>query len=128
MTQPQDAVAIEDPPRPELPELQQRELPYPAVAVQHEGPIHAQVLPSRAGPAFTVALSTTAHHVQGNDPRRARTLMISAVAWRYHRGRSGEGVPWPANVPMEITHHDEVWASVPTDVGTLSVISQYWAD
>ena len=128
MVVPPQGTYVEDPGQPDVPELLQREPVYPAVPVKMEGAVTAHQLPAKRGPAFTQDLSTTFQHVIGADLKRKRMLLISTVAWLYRTSTTGVGVPWPANVPLELTHADHVYAAVPTSTGTLTVITEVWAD
>lgn len=118
---------IEDPPNPDLADLQQRELPLPVVPVRHEGPVRTLAMPARSGPAFTVPLGTSPAHVVAEDPRRAAVLLVATVAWNYWAGRSKQAVPIPANVVLTIHHCGEIYASGATP-GDLSVITEVYAD
>jgi hypothetical protein len=121
-------VQIEDPPDPALPELQQRDLPFPTVPVEVPGKVRVQPLPARNSSANAFPMDTTLRRVLGADPKRSRVQLVSTVAWLYGRTASGERVPWPANVVCVVTHSDEIYAAVPTSTGTLAVIAEYYAD
>lgn len=127
---------IEDPPNPDLADLQQRELPVPAVPVRHEGPVRTHALPSRAGLATTVPLPAgpgagvkgLSVRVLDSDPRRARAILTAPLGWFYQHKMSGEKVPFPANTSMVLLHCDQVYACVADTTTTLSVITEYYAD
>jgi hypothetical protein len=121
-------VQVEDPPDPSLPELQQRELPFPTVPVEIPGKVRVQPLPARNSSANVFPMDTKLRRVLGADPKRSRVQLVSTVAWLYGRTASGESVPWPANVPCVVTHSDEIYAAVPTSTGNLAVIAEYYAD
>ena len=121
-------IEIEDPPDPAIQDVQQRDLPLPRVPVIVEGKVRVQPLPARNAGVFTFPMDTTVRLAMGPDMKRSRALLVSTVAWQISRKASGEKVPWPANVVMEIKHADAVWASVPTSTGTLSIVAEYYAD
>lgn len=122
-------IPIEDPPAPDLDDLQQREIPHlGAVPVCVEGPVLVQVQPARRGTAEPTGLNQTPAHILGEDPRRSAATLLCDVAWNYFARKGGASVRWPADVPLVIQHCSEVWASVTTGTGNLSVISEYYAD
>jgi hypothetical protein len=123
-----EPVFVEDPPDPDLPDLQQRDLPMPTVPVEVEGKVRVLHLPNRGSAVEAFPMDTTQRRVLGADPKRARVVLVSSVAWNYARTKTGQTAPIPANVPITLTHTDEVYAAVPTSTGTLAVISEYWAD
>lgn len=116
-------------PEPELEELQQHDVPIPAVPVNVIGPVTVHQLPARSGPAFAQPLTTDFQRVLSVDLKRARANLIGSAAWQYSRtGAAGSGVPWPIAVPLVIEHGDSVYARVTTETATLSVITEVWAD
>lgn len=123
---------VEPPATPELDELQQQRPPkLTVVPVEVHGPVGVHEQPSRRGPAFTASLNTTMIHVLGEDLNRKRAVLMlrSATAtdfFLYATNRSSAGVPWPANVPLELTHCDTVYAGMQSGTGTLSVITEVW--
>jgi len=119
---------ILDPPNPDLIDLQQRDITPPAVPVKVEGLVRVQTLPAKAGPSFVHFLTTRQEQVLGRDLTRSRALLLGSVAWQYCDTKSGARLVWPANVPMEITHADEVWASVASVEGELYVITELYGD
>ncbi len=122
-------MTTEHQPEPELEELQQHDVPIPAVPVNVIGPVTVHELPSRSGPAFAHPLTTTFQHVLYADLKRARASLLGSAAWEYSRtGAAGSGVPWPISVPLVIEHGDSVWARVVSETATLSVITEIWAD
>ena len=121
-------VHIEDPPDPDLPELQQRDLPMPTVPVEIEGKARVIHLPNRASSVEQFAMDATLRRVMGADPKRARAVLTSSVAWRYARSTTGMTFPVPANSLLVITHADEVCARAETGTGNLGILGEYWAD
>lgn len=129
MTDAQHVPYIEDPGTPDVPELLQRDVvEYPSVPVRLDGIVVVQLAPSLRGPAFVQALSTTFQHVLGADPKRRRTILLGDADWLYRTSTSGVGVPWPLDVPLVLEHADHIYAAVPTGTGTLTVITEVWAD
>jgi hypothetical protein len=124
----------EDPPQPDLAELQQREVfEYPSVPVRLDGPASVSTLPNGRFSVSAEPLGDNAVRVLTNDPRRRRAVLVmySATAtdyWKVKSTASGQGVPWPANVPCVMDHCDEVWAQVGAGYLTLSVLIEHWAD
>lgn len=116
---------------PELAELQQADPVGPAVPVTPDGPVEVHTLPARRGPAFSMTLSTTTQSVLSADLKRKRAVLVADGAWIYSHSSNGIGVTWPANVPLEITHADSVFATADPDEMppvTLGVIVEIWAD
>lgn len=129
--QPQEPTTgvLEDPPTPDVYDLQQRDIPLHTLPVKHEGPVTVWRLPSRRSSAIATVLGTSFDKILPADDKRARATLVCSVAWEYSRtGATGSGLPIPANVPITIEHCDRVDARVPTSTGTLSVIAEYWAD
>ena len=120
---------IEDLPNPDLAELQQREVLAPVLLVRPDGPVSTQPLPARTGPIETNPLTTTFQRVLNRDFKRSRAVLICDVDWLISRSNNAAGgAPWYAKVPLVLTHRDDAYAAVPTDTGTLTVITEIWAD
>jgi hypothetical protein len=125
-----DAVLADDVgPSPEDPDehidTMGRRILSPTVMVRHDGPVDVRPVPSRWGPTFSHPLTTQFTHVIGSDLDRTRLTLIGSVDWLLSRtGRTGSGVPIPADVPLVLTHCDEIWAAVPTSTGDLAVIAE----
>jgi hypothetical protein len=128
MTMDVELVPIEDPPYPDLPDLQQRDLPMPTVPVDIAGQVRVQHLPNRTSSVEVFPMTTTQQRLLGADPKRATVRLVSSVAWNYARNSQGTAAPIPANVILTITHYDEIWVSVPTSTGNLTVIGEYYGD
>lgn len=122
------AVPVEDPPDPPLAELQQRDLPVPAVPVVVEGAVRTHALPNRSGPAFTVPTLVTQEQALAPDPKRARAMLVGTAAWNYRPKKGGNACPIPASVPIYITHAGEVWVDRTSSDGTLTIITEFYAD
>jgi hypothetical protein len=125
-------VIVEDPPNPDLPELQQRDLAIPPVVpVVIQGPVLTRAQPARSGPAFPQALTDRVEQVLAADPRRSRATMVSGDDWLYMQSSNGQRLPWPADVPLVILHGDAVWATraaAAEQDGILSVVTEIYAD
>jgi hypothetical protein len=126
------SVPIEDPPAPDLDDLQQREpLVTPPVGVRVEGPVRTQILPSRLSSVTAdvipvdAATSTTTVKILNEDPRRQRAVIICEQDWFYRSGPTSTKGPIPKNIPIEVRHQNEVWASAQTAAGRITVISEF---
>jgi hypothetical protein len=120
---------IVDEPDPALEDVLQEPAGLLTVPVAVEGPVHIRVLPSRIAGAQKEALTTSFSPVLYADLKRRRATLICDVDWEYSRsGSSGSGVPWYAKVPLVIEHADTVNARVPTSTGTLSIVTETWAE
>lgn len=120
---------IEDPPNPDLDTLLQREDFGPALPVRHDGPVTVHQLPARSGPIIKTALTTDFQHILGADEKRKRVVLVCDVDWELSRsGATGSGCPWYAKVPLAIEHCDKISARVPTSTGTLTAVTEIWAD
>lgn len=128
----------EDQPQPDLPELQQREVfELPSVPVRIDGPAQVNTLPSRR---FSVsqepvgASTANATRVLTNDPTRRRAIILfrsgtSTDFFLVQSASTGQGVAWPANVPLVMDHCDEVYAKGgAAEAISLSVLIESWAD
>lgn len=128
MSDDDDAQVMEDPPAPNLADLEQREVVYPAVPVQVEGTVLIQQQPNRTGFATNESLTTAPPMmVLGADPRRAVAHLIGSAAWLYRASQSGMPVTVPANTILTITHSGAVWAASVTGSVTLGVIGENYA-
>ncbi len=119
---------VVDPPEPELGEVLQ-EPGLATIPVSVGGPVQTRALPSRIGGASKEPLTTSFSNVLYADLKRRRAVLIADVDWEYSRtGNSGSGVPWYAKVPLVLEHADSVCARVPTGTGTLSIVTETWAE
>lgn len=105
------------------------------VPVKPVGPTTVTELPARCGAAFSMTLPAPGTgenypvFVLGFDARRKRVVLICDQDWLYARKDSDKnGVPWPKSVPLVLEHCDDIYARVQSTGGTLSVISESWAD
>lgn len=125
----------EDPPQPDLPDLQQREVyDVPAVPVCIDGTTDVHVVPNKRFSVSFEPIGASPIRVLTADPTRRRaTLMLrSATAtdvWTIMSASTGQGISWPANVPFIAEHCDEMWAKADTPTSaTLGVAVENWAD
>lgn len=118
---------IEDPPTPDLDELQQRPALMVTVPVQQQGPLSVRLLPSKTGPVSADVLSVTPLQVLGADLGRASAVLVCDVDWLISTGRSSTRGRWPADVPLYIGHCDEIFASVSTGTGNLTTVTEFFA-
>jgi len=128
----------EDPPQPDLPDLQQREVyDVPAVPVCIDGTTDVHVIPNKR---FSVSNEPVGANtglftrILTADPtrRRAVVMLQSATAtdtFSVSSSASGQSIPWPANVAMVLEHCDEVWArSGQAQGAVIGVLIENWAD
>jgi hypothetical protein len=122
----------EQPITPDLDDVNQEDVPsapVPPVPVTIEGPTRTQSLPPVAGVARTIALSETAEPIAGRDRTRSRLVLISTTDDFYFGTTARpveEGCLWPAAVPCEIFHSDQVWVAA-TAATTLAFFTEHWA-
>jgi len=131
----QPVTVVEDAPQPDLSDLQQREVfDGPAVRVCVDGSTDVHTLPNRGFSTSIEPIGSNGVRILFADPRRRKATIIlrSATATDFFyvsASQSGQGVPWPANVPMVHDHCDEVWAKEGTPAApSLSVLYETWAD
>jgi hypothetical protein len=122
----------EDPPNPDLDQLQQREPVIPAVPVQIAGT--AQV---RAMPALRCAVTSDTYVQKGTgqpdqilaaDPKRVRALLFAEAKWFYLSNRTGTAAPIPANVVLDVRHTAEAWAAGDGAAVQITAIMEFGAD
>jgi len=128
-------VQIEDPPAPNLDDLEQREpVALPSVPVTIEGPVRVQNLPARFSSATSDMLPVKAAagavpvlpvRILSEDPRRTVATILCVQDWRYMTSRTGVSVFWPKNVPMVVTHMAEVYAVADSAAGEIGVIAEF---
>lgn len=132
-----ELIPIEDLPNPELPELQQREIPYPAVDVNVKGSVLTHALPNRVGVLSVDSLSDTVPtKLLSADFKRARaTILAASVTFitathiLVARTKTGTYAPWPVNVALVVLHCDELWAKLnAAGSGQVTTISEIYAD
>lgn len=131
MTDDRELIPVEDPPEPDLADLQQRDLPVPSVPVDVQGAVRVHLVPNRVGNAYTVPLGSTAAQALSQDIKRSRATLIATVGWSYRPNKSsGQECPIPANVPITVCHAGEVWVNKTSGQsdGTLTVITETYAD
>jgi hypothetical protein len=81
------------------------------------------------------AVDENATPILNRDPRRRRAVIITIdqpiyVGSSQNEADSGTGFLLPINVPLEITHTDEVWAAVSLAAGdsVVSVLNELWTE
>lgn len=124
--------------QPDTDEVLQAEAPdtLTAVPVQVEDvktPVRVQLLPRKSAATFTRTVGTSPFPLLKADHRRARALLTSEapflVAFSEAACQADSSMAaWPADTPLEVTAAVEVWAMVPVDTATISVITERWAD
>jgi len=123
-----DVIHVEDPPNPDLDDLQQRQPVIPAVAVEVQGAVRVHRLPSRNSTVTTETLTDgVVTHVLGADLGRARATLVCASSWFYMRAKTGVQAPIPAGVPIVIEHADAVYATITGSAAVLTTIAEMWA-
>lgn len=122
----------EDPPNPDLDQLQQRPPVIPAVAVALAGSAQVHILP-----AIRSAVTADTYVQDGNgqpdqilynDPKRSKATLISTSDFFYLSNRTGTKAPWPKNVPLVVTHSDNAFVSGQTQAAQITCIMEFWAD
>jgi hypothetical protein len=116
-----------------LQEEPEAELSLPAVPVSVEGPVQVHQLASVAGASLNrnCLLAEGAVLILSKDDRRriARVIcgQILAIASDQATVNQGVAALWPANVPCEITHREEIWVKPAADAA-VSVMVEAWAE
>lgn len=126
------------PMQPDTGDVLQEEAPesYQAIPVKVEEvatPVRVQALPRKSASTFTKTVGTVPFQLLRADHRRGRALLTSSdpflVAFSEASCQSeGSMAAWPADHPLELSATVEVWAMVPVDTATISVITERWAD
>ena len=117
-----DEVLAEEPSSPHIP-------PVP-VAVQ--GPVRVQQLPSPVWAMISYAgVTTAAIQILGAEPRRRTATVLGSAAIRIGQTSAqadAQAAPWPANIPLAMTHDGEVWARADTGTVNIMVLVEYWTE
>lgn len=104
----------------------------PPVPVTIPGPVRVQQLPSPVWSMVSYAgVTTAAIQILSGEPRRRKATVLGGAAIRV--GQSGaqadaQAAPWPANIPLEMTHDGEVWARADTGTVNIMVLVEYWTE
>lgn len=106
----------------------------PRVPVVIDDVVPVQVVGSRAGASVSKSLLAANGSVLllGADQRR-RIARVIATAGSVYIGTTQSAVDhlvaalWPANVPCEITHQEDIYVKVTADA-VVSVMVENWAD
>jgi hypothetical protein len=119
----------EDLPNPTVPDLDQRQLDPPMVAsVRQVEPWRVQLLPARTGVAISHQLTTDLVKVVTADSKRAHAVLVADVDFLFSHASSATPCWWPARVPMYRDDCAEIYVSVPSGTGRVTVIGAIWAD
>jgi len=119
-----------------LEEVQQdEELPFahPPIPVQVEGVVPVHTTGSRHGVSFNRQCTSAAGAIKilSENPRRRIVRLLSDQAFYINTSEAGlvtgSAANWLQNVPLELTHTEELWVYMPID-GTLNVLTEDWAD
>lgn len=127
------AIEINDVPDPGVDDLQQRpaELWAPInVPVDVQGVVRVLLAPNRSNSPseYTLASGDGPAHILGDDPSRACATLIGSAEWKYYTKSNGQGVRWPADVPLVITHHGAVYATTAATSCVLTCIAENHGD
>jgi len=116
-------------------EIQQEETPeYPAIRVQVEGPVKAQLVPALNASMFNRVVTAGAPvQILKKDPRRSRVFLrgIGGTVWLGNvesQATMHTGFQLSATVNIEMFHGDEVWAQADTVDVVVSILQEMWAD
>jgi len=123
------------PEEPTVSEVMQEEVAHQRidpVPVTVEGPVRTQELPAALGTERNYDTTTTAQQLLGRDPKRKRVTLIGLTATHYV-GKpdyiaSGDAAQLPANVPVTITHQDEIWVATVAATGSISIFVETWTN
>lgn len=122
---------VTDIPDPDLDQLQQRPpeiTGVPNVPVEIVGTPRVLQAPNRSWSVSTLLLTTSPQHVVGDEPNRAVVTLCADADWLVATHRQTAPKRWPANVPLVLTHNQEVFASTATGSPNLTIIAEYHAD
>lgn len=106
---------------------------HPPVCVQVEGVVPVHITGSKHGVSFNRKVNSTDGAVKllGENPRRRIAQLLSDQAFYYNVEQTGlvtgSAASWLQNLPLPITHGEEIWVHLPID-GQINVISEDWAD
>jgi hypothetical protein len=104
----------------------------PPVPVVVPGPVRVQQLPSPVWAMVSYAsVGTTPTQLLTAEPRRRKATILGSAAFR--TGPSGaaadaQAAPWPANIPLEMTHDGEIWGRADTGTVNIMVLVEYWTE
>jgi hypothetical protein len=98
--------------------------------VEFVGPQQVQPMPARFGGLETYPIVTgSAVQVAGRDDKRKRILLVCDQDWQIARQASdSHGAFIPSRTILTIEHVDPVYALATSTAGTLTVITESWAD
>lgn len=99
--------------------------------VEFVGPQQVQPMPARFGglETYPLALAGAAVQIAGRDDKRKRLLLVCDQDWQIARQASDtHGAFIPSRTVLTIEHVDPVYALATSTAGTLTVITESWAD
>jgi hypothetical protein len=124
--------AAEDPRPDEVLQEEPSARTIPPVPVVVEGPIRVQQLPSPVWAMISYAgVTTSAIQIIGGELRRRKATILGSAAIRVGQSSAqadAQAAPWPANIPLEMTHDGEVWARADTGTVNIMVLVEYWTE
>lgn len=127
----------EDPPNPDVAEVQQRAYPGPALKVCPDGPWPTVLVPAREGAAFTEVLSSTTEVrklLGGPDYKRKRVwINTDADVFVSFTGTAGTGMRLHGAAAVqgavEITYIGPIFVQLAAaGTANVGVLVEYWAD
>lgn len=125
----------EDLPNPSVPDVQQREIPLPAVLVKPDGPVTTHELPTRRAAAFTEVLTDTTYHkvLSGPDEKRKRVVISTdGDLFVSFTGATGSGMRLHGAAAIqgtvEITYIGAIWIAAVSGTVNVGFLVEYWAD
>ena len=123
---------VEDPPNPDVAEVQQRTYPGPALKVCPDGPWPTVLVPARHAAAGTETVDTTLRKILGGlDEKRKRVVLDGAASFRVAFTPTGQGmVVHAANglARIEFTYIGAVYLAAVTGTAEVGWLAEYWAD
>jgi hypothetical protein len=104
----------------------------PPVPVVVPGPVRVQTLPSPVWAMVSYAgVTTSAIQLLSGEPRRRKATILGGAAIRVGptaASADAQAAPWPANIPLEMTHDGEIWARADTGTVSIMVLVEYWTE
>lgn len=103
------------------------------IPVQVENVVPVSITGSKHGVSFNRKVNSVDGAVKllAENPRRRVVRLLSDQQFYYNVAQTGlvtgSAASWLQNLPLEITHREEIWVHLPID-GTINVISEDWAD
>lgn len=130
-TKPEQSI-VEDPPNPDVAEVQQRSYPGPALKVCPDGPWPSIEVPTRHGAAGTETLSTTLTKILGGpDEKRKRVVIDADGDFFIAFTPTGQGMAVHAAnglARIEVTYIGAIYLKAATGTVEAGWLAEYWAD